>query len=63
MTESEWIEIHLLHLLDPPEGEEKDISVAHTGLGMYAVHQRLRYLYGEEYGLTTQTRSREMVHA
>ena len=28
----------LLHLLDPPEGEEKDISVAHTGLGMYAVH-------------------------
>ena len=40
----------LLHLLDPPEGEEKDISVAHTGLGMYAVHQRLRYLYGESDG-------------
>ena len=45
----------LLHLLDPPEGEEKDISVAHTGLGMYAVHQRLRYLYGEEYGLTADS--------
>ena len=37
------------------EGEEKDISVAHTGLGMYAVHQRLRYLYGEEYGLTADS--------
>ena len=45
----------LLHLLDPPEGEEKDISVAHTGLGMYAVHQRLRYLDGEEYGLTADS--------
>lgn len=45
----------LPHLLDPPEGEEKDISVAHTGLGMYAVHQRLRYLYGEEYGLTADS--------
>ena len=45
----------LLHLLDPPEGEEKDISVAHTGLGMYAVHQRLHYLYGEEYGLTADS--------
>lgn len=45
----------LLHLLDPPEGEEKDISVAHTGLGMYAVHQRLCYLYGEEYGLTADS--------
>lgn len=45
----------LLHLLDPPEGEEKDISVAHTGLDMYAVHQRLRYLYGEEYGLTADS--------
>lgn len=45
----------LLHLLDPPEGEEKDISVAHTGFGMYAVHQRLRYLYGEEYGLTADS--------
>lgn len=45
----------LLHLLDPPEGEEKDISVAHTGLGMYAVHQRLSHLYGEEYGLTADS--------
>mgnify|MGYP002900310108 CR=1 FL=1 len=35
----------LLHLLDPPEGEEKDISVAHTGLGMYAVHQRLSLIH------------------
>lgn len=46
----------LLHLLDPPEGKEKEISVAHTGLGMYAVHQRLRYLYGEGYGLIADSK-------
>ena len=45
----------LLHLLEPPEGEGKDISVAHTGLGIYAVHQRLRYLYGEGYGLVADS--------
>lgn len=46
----------LLHLLDPPEGKEKEISVAHTGLGMYAVHQRLCYLYGEGYGLNVDSK-------
>ena len=42
----------LKRLFDAPEEREQDISVAHTGLGVYAVNQRLRYLYGSPYGLS-----------
>ena len=44
-----------LHLLDPPEGR-KGYFCCSSGL------QRLRYLYGEEYGLTADSEP-EMVHA
>lgn len=40
----------LRNLLKPPK-EKVDIKTAHTGLGVYAVHQRLQYMFGEEYGL------------
>ena len=44
-------------LLEPPakEVDRNNVSNAHTKLGVYAVHQRLRYLYGEDYGLTIQS--------
>lgn len=35
--------------------EEVDVRRAHTGLGVYAVHQRLQYMYGEPYGLTVES--------
>ncbi len=41
-------------LLSPPASDEgqNSVSTSHTRLGIYAVHQRLKYLYGEDYGLT-----------
>ena len=45
----------LAHLFETPDGATKDISVAHTGLGVYAVQQRLQYFYGEDYGLTAES--------
>lgn len=35
--------------------EEADVRRAHTGLGVYAVHQRLQYMYGEPYGLSVES--------
>lgn len=34
-----------------PQKEKIDIKTAHTGLGVYAVHQRIQYMFGEAYGL------------
>ena len=45
----------LAHLFETPDGATKDISVAHTGLGVYAVQQRLQYFYGKDYGLTAES--------
>ena len=45
----------LAHLFETPDGATKDISVAHTGLGVYAVQQRLKYFYGEDSGLTAES--------
>ncbi len=44
-------------LLKPPSSEEgqSNVSTAHSRLGIYAVHQRLKYLYGEDYGLAIQS--------
>ena len=41
-------------LLKEPE-TVKSNSVSHTNLGMYAVHKRLKFLYGEDYGLSVQS--------
>lgn len=41
--------------LKPPK-DKVDVKAAHTGLGVYAVHQRLQYIFGEEYGLKTKSR-------
>ncbi|MDD3218749.1 MAG: sensor histidine kinase [Lachnospiraceae bacterium] len=43
------------NLLKPPK-DKVDVKAAHTGLGVYAVHQRLQYMFGEEYGLKTKSR-------
>ena len=45
----------LLHLLDPPEGEEKDISVAHTDLHVCCSSTSALICMGEEYGLTADS--------
>ena len=37
------------------DGKEVDERRAHTGLGVYAVHQRLQYMYGEPYGLMVES--------
>lgn len=37
------------------DGKEVDVRRAHTGLGVYAVHQRLQYMYGEPYGLMVES--------
>ena len=42
-------------LAEPGGADRQDINTAHTGLGVYAVHQRLKYLFGEGYGLTIQS--------
>lgn len=42
-------------LKEPGNEEKKNINTAHTGLGVYAVHQRLRYLFGEGYGLSIES--------
>lgn len=41
-------------LLKEPE-TVKSSSASHTNLGMYAVHKRLKFLYGEDYGLNVQS--------
>lgn len=46
-------------LVAPEPDNGKSISTAHTGLGVYAVHQRLRYLYGEGYGLSVNSKQGE----
>lgn len=45
------------HLLNENGNAEAEVDVrrAHTGLGVYAVHQRLRYMYGEKYGLSVES--------
>jgi len=48
-----------LEKLLKPSKEKTVINTAHTGLGIYAVHQRLQYLYGERYGLTVTSRLKE----
>ena len=45
----------LLHLLDPPEGKKRIFLLLIRDLACMPVHQRLRYLYGEEYGLTADS--------
>ncbi len=42
------------NLLKEPEAV-KSSNASHTNLGMYAVHKRLKFLYGEDYGLTVQS--------
>lgn len=42
-------------LMEPGSTDRQDINTAHTGLGVYAVHQRLKYLFGEGYGLTIRS--------
>jgi len=42
------------NLLKEPE-VVKSSSAAHTNLGMYAVHKRIQFLYGEDYGLNVQS--------
>jgi two-component system sensor histidine kinase YesM len=39
-------------LKEPGKERQSNVSIAHTGLGVYAVHRRLQYMFGEEYGLT-----------
>ncbi len=34
-----------------PQKEKVNVKNAHTGLGVYAVHQRIQYMFGEAYGL------------
>lgn len=46
------------NLLKPPD-EKVDIKQTHTGLGIYAVHQRLQFMFGEEYGLMAASREGE----
>lgn len=47
----------LKNLFEKPESETKNgINTAHTGLGVYAVNQRLKYLYGEGYGLSADSK-------
>jgi two-component system sensor histidine kinase YesM len=41
-------------LLKEPE-TVKSSSASHTNLGIYAVHKRLQFLYGEDYGLSVQS--------
>lgn len=45
-------------LLKEPE-TVKSSSASHTNLGMYAVHKRLKFLYGEDYGLSVQSEEGE----
>lgn len=45
-------------LLKEPE-TVKSSSASHTNLGMYAVHKRLQFLYGEDYGLHVQSEEGE----
>lgn len=42
-------------LMEPGSADRQNINTAHTGLGVYAVHQRLKYLFGEGYGLAVQS--------
>lgn len=49
-------------LAEPGSEDKKNISTAHTGLGVYAVHQRLRYLFGEGYGLTIESSKGQGTH-
>ncbi|MCP1102340.1 cache domain-containing sensor histidine kinase [Aequitasia blattaphilus] len=39
------------HLLKPSK-EKVNLKTTHTGLGLYAVDQRLKYLFGDDYGIT-----------
>lgn len=41
----------MLENLLKPQKEKVDMKTAHTGLGVYAVHQRIQYMFGEAYGL------------
>lgn len=45
-------------LLKEPEALSSK-SASHTNLGMYAVHKRLKFLYGEDYGLIVQSKEGE----
>lgn len=49
-------------LSEPGSEDKKNISTAHTGLGVYAVHQRLRCLFGEGYGLTIESSKGQGTH-
>ncbi|MFQ7551438.1 MAG: sensor histidine kinase [Blautia marasmi] len=50
-------------LMEPGSTDRQDINTAHTGLGVYAVHQRLKYLFGEGYGLTIRSSpGRDLYH-
>ncbi len=49
-----------------PQKEKIDIKTAHTGLGVYAVHQRIQYMFGGAYGLQIYSEegrgTRVMIH-
>lgn len=38
-----------------PQDRKADVKTAHTGIGTYAVHQRLQLMFGEEYGLSVDS--------
>ena len=38
-----------------PQDRKDDVKAAHTGIGTYAVHQRLQLMFGEEYGLSVDS--------
>lgn len=46
-------------LLKGPAAEKGSGDASHTNLGMYAVHKRLQFLYGEDYGLMVQSKEGE----
>lgn len=46
-------------LLKEPVAEKGSGNASHTNLGMYAVHKRLQFLYGENYGLMVQSKAGE----
>lgn len=50
----------LKNILKGPEGEDDSMmDRSHTSLGLYAVHRRLQFVYGEEYGLTVMSKENE----
>lgn len=49
-------EAKIAELLKEPEAVKSNGVEVHTNLGLYAVHKRLQFMYGESYGLTIESR-------